>query len=97
MECIELKILKNKIFELLNGAINLNEFENWLYTNQFVNENVIENAVVSEFLEINLRSNGWFYVIQKFAKNKLNTLTILPKIANWQNFAKFKSHWLRTR
>jgi hypothetical protein len=72
MDSKELTIMKNKIFELLNGATNLNEFENWLYSNQFINENVNDNSVVSEFLEINLRSKDWFYEIQKFAKNKYN-------------------------
>lgn len=48
--------LKYKLFKVLSRTLSLEEFESWLYSDTYINDQILKNDLVLELVSMNFRS-----------------------------------------
>lgn len=61
-----MKKLKEMLFKFMSQTLSLKEFETWLYNDDYVNSQLLENYIVFELVNINLNSKHAFKELEKF-------------------------------
>lgn len=61
-----MEFLKEKLFDVLANSITIEEFENWLYSNEEVNASLNDNEMLFEIISINYKSKHAFHELKKY-------------------------------
>lgn len=61
-----MKKLKEMLFKFMSQTLSLKEFETWLYNDEYVNSQLLENDIIFELVNINLNSKHAFKELEKF-------------------------------
>ena len=57
--------IKQLLFKLMSQNLSLNDFENWLYTDDYIKSQLLENEMIFELVSINLRSKHAIKELEK--------------------------------
>lgn len=69
--------IKEMMFAVLSRTLSISEFENWLYSDPFVNTNILQNDLVWAILSINLKSKEAYGELQKVCDRYFDRLEFL--------------------
>ena len=71
-----MKVLKQKIFEVLTNKIGVYQFEEWLYNSNDIFKNLNNNSFYFDIVTINYKSSNWNEKLIKLIRGKFSTLTL---------------------
>lgn len=64
--------VKQMLYKVLSRSLTVEEFENWLYNDEYINSQVLDNEVVLDLLCLNFRSKHIMYELEKFCFRNFN-------------------------
>lgn len=80
-----METLKEMIFRLMSQTLSLKEFEAWLYDDDLIKSQLLENEVIFELVNIDLRSKHAFHELEKFCFKHFNKEECLVQIVRYNS------------
>ncbi|MWW24285.1 hypothetical protein [Algibacter lectus] len=95
-----MEALKLKIFDVLTEKIAVSEFENWLYSSEYINQKIKADSLFFNVININYREAKSIKELKEitasiFTDEELLVVNLLQgckKIARSESFENFKNH-----
>ena len=84
--------VKRMLFKVLSRTLSLEDFEAWLYNDNFVADNILKNEVILELLSINLRSKHAMHELEKFCSLYFEQEEYLVEIVKYNCQVLLKDH-----
>ncbi|MDF3026929.1 MAG: hypothetical protein K0S23_1236 [Fluviicola sp.] len=78
-----METLKKMLFKLMSQTLSTKEFETWLYTDDYIKSQLLENEMIFELVSINLRSKHAFKELEKFCFNHFDQEECLVQIVKY--------------
>lgn len=60
--------IKENLFRLLAGKLSLEAFEQWLYTDEYVTNHILDNDAVLDLLSINFKEKDVMHDLEKYCE-----------------------------
>lgn len=79
----KMETLKKMLFKLMSQTLSLEEFETWLYTDDYIKSQLLENEMIFELVTINLKSKHAFTELEKFCFNHFDKEECLVQIVKY--------------
>jgi hypothetical protein len=81
----KMKTLKEMIFRLMSQTLSLKEFETWLYADNYIKSQLLEDETIFELVSIDLRSKHAFHELQKFCFNHFDKEECLVQVVKYNS------------
>lgn len=73
------------LFKLMSQTLSLKEFEAWLYDDDYIKSQLLENEVIFELVSIDLSSKHAFYELEKFCFNHFDKEECLVQVVRYNS------------
>jgi len=78
-----MKKLKQMLFKLMSRTLSIKEFEAWLYNDEYIKSQLLENEMIFELLNIDLTSKHAFYELEKFCFSRFKKEECLIQVVRY--------------